>query len=253
MKDNVEKNVQGIIAFVQDYFKKNKLTGAIIGISGGKDSAVCAALLTKALGKKNVYGLWLPCDSNENDYHDAQVLANYYGFSLETFDLSKMYHDFVNMIKEQHQVDEKNLFDANINLKPRMRMMSLYYYAAMLTSMTKKKYIVAGTSNKCEKYVGYFTKGGDNVCDISLLGDLKVSEVIAIGEYLNVPKEILYKTPSDGLRNISDEEVMHLKYADIEKYLDGEGDLLQETKERIKHLHEMNQHKFIIPEYRKCD
>ena len=214
MNFNVEEQTNKIINFIRDYYQTNNLGGAVIGISGGKDSAVVSALFTKALGKENVVGLTLPCHSNSLDREDAK----------------------------------KN---SDINLKPRLRMASLYYMAALLSAKTGKTYLVAGTSNKCELYVGYFTKGGDSVHDIGILNDLTVDEVIKIGEYLKVPSDVLYKKPSDGLSNMSDEDKLGVKYSEIAAYIENPDNVDEEVCNKIKKLHKANEHKFNIPTYRK--
>ena len=129
-------------------------------------------------------------------------------------------------------------------------MATFYYLAALYSEIQNKPYIVAGTGNKCETFVGYFTKGGDGVSDINVLGDLTVEEVIKIGEVLNVPEKVLYKTPDDGLSGMSDEEKLGVKYSDIAKVMNGE-EVEKKVKEKIIKMHEANQHKFNIPTYRK--
>lgn len=251
MTFNVEKEVNGAIEFVRDYYKKFNLGGAVLGISGGKDSAVVLAILVKALGKENVVGLTLPCHSESKDKDLAHVVADHYGIKLYNLDLTGVYDAFTSSVKEGFgEVSEECLVDSNINLKPRLRMASVYYYAAMLSKVMGKPYLVAGTSNKCELYVGYFTKGGDNVHDIATIADFTVSEVIKIGEYLDVPREVLYRTPSDGLSGKSDEDKLGVKYADIEKYIDGK-EVEIDVKNRIEKLHNSNKHKFNIPTYRR--
>ena len=242
---DVEKVTNEIIEFIRDYYKKNNLKGAIIGISGGKDSAVVAGLFAKALGSENVIGIWMPCHSKDEDYLNALLVSKTFGFELKEFDLTNIYESYVKQIKKVNDVSDEELVDSNINIKPRLRMSTLYYYAAM-----KKGYIVPGTSNKCELYVGYFTKGGDNVSDINVLADLTVDEVIQVGEELNVPKEVLYKAPNDGLSNQTDEDKLGVKYKDIASYINNEK-LDGETYKKIKKLHERNKHKFNIPTYKK--
>lgn len=239
-----------IIKFIQDYYKENKLTGAVIGISGGKDSGVVAGLFTKALGKDNVVGIWMPCHSNDVDKENAKAVANKFGFKLLEHDLTNIYENYVKQIKEINKIDDKDLIDSNINIKPRLRMMTLYYYAAMLTRKNKEVYIVPGTSNKCEIYVGYFTKGGDNGADIQVLADLSVEEVIEIGKYIGVPDEVVNKAPDDGLSGLTDEEKLGVKYSDIAKVLNGEK-INKKEEEKIKRLHNKNLHKFNTPTYRK--
>jgi NAD+ synthase len=250
---NAKEVTNEIIKFIQDYFKENNLKGVVLGISGGKDSAVVAGLFCKALGNTNVIGVTLPCNSNEKDKMDAQIISNHFGFRLFNLDLSETFKIFNNEFNRNFNSLDFNaeiLNDSNINLKPRLRMASVYYIAQAFSSLENSRYIVAGTSNLSEIYVGYFTKGGDNVCDISVLGNLTVEEVIKIGDYIGVPKEILYKTPSDGLSNLTDEEKLGVTYQDISKVINGKKVKLS-TLEKINALHLKNKHKFIIPTYKK--
>ena len=239
-----------IIKFIQNYYKENNLTGAVIGISGGKDSGVVAGLFSRALGSDNVVGIWMPCHSNEIDKENAKKVAKKFGFELLEHDLTNTYENYVKQIKEINRINDEDLIDSNINIKPRLRMMTLYYYAAMLTRKNKKVYIVPGTSNKCELYVGYFTKGGDNVADIQVLADLTVEEVIAVGKYIGVPDEVVNKTPDDGLSGKTDEEKLGVKYNDIAKVINNEV-IDKKEEEKIKVLHNKNLHKFNTPTYRK--
>ena len=256
MKFDVIKVTNEIISFIRDYYEKNNLKGVVIGISGGKDSAVVAGLFAKALGSENVLGLWLPCHSREVDKLDAIEVANHFHFQLEECDITSMYDDFVKEIKNKGFGDNF-LIDSNINLKPRLRMSSLYYYAAMMSKIKNGDYLVAGTSNKSELLVGYFTKGGDSVCDIRVLSDLYVDEVIQIGDYIGVPEHICHKTPDDGLSGKSDEEKLGFYYSDVKKvYLEKENgvkdnSLSDQTREMILKANRRNQHKFFIPSYER--
>ena len=130
-------------------------------------------------------------------------------------------------------------------------MSTLYYLAALFSSVRNKTYLVAGTSNKCELYVGYFTKGGDSVHDIAVIADYTVDEVIKIGEYIKVPHQVLYKTPNDGLSNQSDEEKLGVPYSAVAQYMEDESLVEEETRAKIRKLHNNNLHKFNIPTYRK--
>ena len=246
MREELDK----IINFIRDYYNKYNLSGCVLGISGGKDSAVVSALMCKALGSDNVIGLTLPCHSNDSDMIDAKKISDYYGFKLYNIDLSMVYDTFKDEVSKSISFNENDSIDSDINIKPRLRMMSCYYMAALLSRINKKKYLVVGTSNKCEIYVGYFTKGGDSVHDIAPIADLTVSEVLELGELLDVPKDILYKTPSDGLSGLSDEDKLGVKYKDIEMYLNDEL-LDEEIKLKIEKLHNSNLHKQNIPTYRK--
>ncbi|MBP5279245.1 MAG: NAD(+) synthase, partial [Erysipelotrichaceae bacterium] len=139
-----------------------------------------------------------------------------------------------------------------INIKPRLRMASVYYLAALLSATRGGTYIVPGTSNACELYVGYFTKGGDSVYDIAPIYGLTVEEVIKVGEVIGVPEKVLYRTPDDGLSGMSDEEKMGVRYADIAKVINGEP-LDEKEKTKIDDLHRKAAHKFHTPVYRKED
>jgi len=241
-----------IVEFIRDYYKNNNLGGAVLGISGGKDSAVVAALLVEALGSENVLGLTLPCHSKQKDKDGAKLISDHYGFKLLNIDLTEVYDTFKEQIYKLGDYTEEELKNSDINIKPRLRMSSVYYMAALMTAVTGKTYLVAGTSNKCELYVGYFTKGGDSVHDIAPIADLTVDEVLAVGEVLNVPKEVLYRTPDDGLSNQTDEEKLGVTYKEIADYMDGK-ELPKEVSNKIEKLHNNNLHKFNIPTYRKED
>jgi len=248
---DAKKETEIIVEFIRNYYLEHNLGGVVLGVSGGKDSAVVAALFVEALGKENVLGLTLPCHSNDDDRNDAKLVSDYYGFNLLNFDLTKVFDDFKEELFKIDAFSGSDTLNSDINLKPRLRMSTLYYFAALYSSLTGKPYLVAGTSNKCEIYVGYFTKGGDNVHDISVLADLTVEEVIKIGEYLKVPEKVLHKVPSDGLSGVSDEEKLGVKYSDIEKYFFDRDILSKDVVDRIEKLHSNNLHKFNIPTYRK--
>ena len=249
---NTKETVNGIVKFIRDYYKNNNLKGAVIGISGGKDSAVVAGLFVKALGSENVTGIWMPCHSKEEDKQNAIKLANHFGFELKEFDLTSLYDYYVNQFSKINNPLDSELKDANINIKPRLRTATLYYYAAYLSKKNKGVYIVPGTSNKCEIYVGYFTKGGDDVADIKVLANLTVEEVIKVGEEIGVPYEIVHKVPDDGLSGLSDEDKLGVKYSEIADVIENDGiNTSEEVKTKIHKLHQNNSHKFNIPIYKK--
>lgn len=250
-KFNALKETENIINFIKDYYQKNNLGGAILGISGGKDSGVVAALMVRALGSENVIGVTLPCHSKEEDAKDAKLISNYYGFKLINFDITKTFDTFKLELETIGNFNEEQLKNSDINIKPRLRMATLYYLAALYSAINKKTYLVAGTSNKCELFVGYFTKGGDSVHDIAPIADLTVDEVIKIGEVLKVPEKVLYKKPNDGLSNQTDEDKLGVSYKAIADFMEDENSVSREEALKIKKLHQNNQHKFNIPTYRK--
>ena len=243
-----EHEKEKIVEFIRNYFKKNNLGGVVIGISGGKDSGVVAGLFCEAIGSDNVIGVTMPCHSNSSDRDDAKLISEKFGFKLINMDLTNVFDVFVTEAKKLDEFIESD--DSNINLKPRLRMSTLYYIAQMYSKITGRIYVVAGCGNRSEEYVGYFTKGGDSVSDIKVISDFFVDEVIKIGEVLEVPEKVLYKAPSDGLSGMSDEEKLGFTYDDVKRVVTG-----LEVDENIKNLidkkHNANSHKFIIPEYKR--
>ena len=250
-KFDAERETKRIVEFIRDYYKKNNLGGVVLGISGGKDSGVVAALFVEALGAENVLGVTLPCHSRESDKIDAKLVSDYYGFKLINFDLTGVYDSFKGELVNLGEFTDEDTKNSDINLKPRLRMATLYYIAALYSSLKNKTYLVAGTSNKCELFVGYFTKGGDSVHDIATIADFTVEEVIKIGEYLKVPTKVLYKTPDDGLSNQTDEDKLGVKYSEVADYMKDESLVSSEVAKKIRKLHDGNQHKFNIPTYRR--
>lgn len=246
---DAKKETEKIIEFVRDYYKKNNLKGAVLGISGGKDSGVVAAIMCAALGKENVVGVTLPCHSKDADRNDAMLVAEKFGFEMLNIDLTSVFDAFKGEAEKLGDFTAEELKNSDINLKPRLRMASVYYLAALLSATRGGTYIVPGTSNACELYVGYFTKGGDSVYDIAPIYSLTVDEVIKVGEVLGVPEKVLYRTPDDGISGLSDEDKLGVRYADIGKIIKGE-EVDEEERAKIERLHRGAAHKFNIPVYR---
>lgn len=245
------KTTNEIIEFIREYYVSNNLKGVVLGISGGKDSGVVAGLFAKAIGPENILGITMPCHSKDQDKSDAQLVADYYGFNMINFDLTEEFDKYKEELAKLGEYTPEELKDADINLKPRLRMATLYYFAALYSKVKKGTYIVAGTGNKCEIYVGYFTKGGDGMSDINVLGDLTVDQVIAVGEVLNVPAPVLHKAPNDGLSNQTDEEKLGVKYSEIADYMEDPQLVPEPQRGKILQLHNNCQHKFNTPIYRR--
>lgn len=249
MKFNVKLEVENIINFIKNYYSKFNLKGVVIGISGGKDSAVVSGLFSLALGKENVIGLTMPCYSKEEDKNDAKIVANHFGFDLYDIDLTEIFNLFKKKLVNFKNIDDY-AYNSDINLKPRLRMNTLYYIASLFSSKYQKGYLVAGCGNKSEKFVGYTTKWGDNASDIEILSDFTVNEVIKIGEYIGVPKKILYKIPNDGLSDMSDEEKLGFTYDEIERVIYNKS-IDNDVKNKIIKQHNDNLHKENIVRYKR--
>lgn len=211
MKFNVEKATEGIIKWIQNWFDKNgKGCNAVIGISGGKDSTVCAGLLVKALGKDRVIGVLMP-NGEQADIADSHKVVNfldikYYTINIqEAYDSILKYMNFHDGLNVSRQTEE--------NLPPRLRMSTLY---AVSQSVNGR---VCNTCNLSEDWVGYSTRYGDSVGDFSPLSNYTVTEVKEIGHYLGLPAELVDKTPIDGLCGKSDEENLGFTYSELDQYI----------------------------------
>jgi NAD+ synthase len=212
------------IDYIKRFFKETNGKRAIIGISGGKDSTVAAALCVQALGKENVFGVLMPngLTSGEaaQDLEDGKTVCKFLGIKYHIFDIHEAYNSLLfnveNLLYCQNSETENATAQTKINLAPRIRMSVLY---AIAQSMNGR---VINTTNACERFVGYGTLFGDTVGDLALLKNLTVSEIYEIGDALGLPYDLVHKTPADGLTGKSDEEVLGVSYEDIEKYLKAE-------------------------------
>ena len=246
---DAKKEKDRIVQFIRDYYQKNNLKGAVLGISGGKDSGVVAGLMCEALGPENVVGITLPCHSKDADRNDALLVAEKFGFEMLNIDLTPVYDAFKGEAAKLGEFTDEEYRNSDINLKPRLRMASVYYMAALLSATKGGTYIVPGTSNACELYVGYFTKGGDSVYDIAPIYGLTVEEVIAVGAEVGVPDKVLYRTPDDGISGLSDEDKLGVKYKDIASVIRGR-EVDETEREKIEVLHRKAAHKFNTPVYK---
>ena len=231
----MEKEINLIIDWIRDYVKKSGAKGVVIGNSGGKDSAVVIALCVKALGQKNVLTIAMPCSSISQDLEDAKLVADTFGVKMLTVDLSSVYKNLC--LEIEGQIIDDIAPYTSINIRPRLRMITLYAIAQ------QNNFLVAGTGNKCEQYIGYTTKWGDNASDFNPIGEFTVSEVLEIGKILGVPATIINKAPNDGLGLGSDEEKIGVRYNEIEEYI-----LTGKTKDKasagkIEKMHSQSEHK----------
>ncbi|XRO77720.1 NAD+ synthase [Methanocaldococcus sp. 10A] len=208
----MEEIVKKITNFIKEKVEEAKANGVVVGLSGGIDSSVTAYLCVKALGKDKVLGVIMPeKNTNPRDVEHAKMVAENLGIRYIISDIT----DILKAFGAGGYVPTKE-FDkiADGNLKARIRMCILYYFA------NKYNLLVAGTSNKSEIYVGYGTKHGDIACDIRPIGNLFKTEVRELAKYLGVPKEIIEKPPSAGLwEGQTDEGELGIKYETLDKIL----------------------------------
>jgi NAD+ synthase len=193
--------------WIRDRVEAAGAAGILVGLSGGIDSAVVAVLAQRAMGDQ-VLGLLLPCFSLPEDERDGRMVADTFKIRRERVDLSPVYEALLRQLPEAGKI-------CQANLKPRLRMAVLYYYANQLN------YLVAGTGNKSERMMGYFTKFGDGGADLLPIGDLTKSQVGKLAEELKIPRRIIERPPSAGLwKGQTDEEEMKIRYRDLDKIID---------------------------------
>ena len=240
---NAEKVTNEVVEWVRDLFEKtaSPTTNAVIGISGGKDSSVAAAVCAKALGRDRVIGVLMP-QGEQADISYSHLLVDTLGIRSYTINIGDTVKAFMNELKKH--VEPSN--QAIVNTPARIRMTTLYAVAACHNGR------VVNTCNLSEDWVGYSTKYGDAAGDFSPLSDLTVTEVLQVGEVLGLPNELVHKVPIDGLCGKTDEENLGFTYAMLDKYIRGEDDLssVPDIKEKIDRLHRANLHKLqLMPKY----
>ncbi|MDW8056188.1 MAG: NAD(+) synthase [Elusimicrobiota bacterium] len=205
----MEKIYKKLIEWIKQQVKQAKKNGVVFGLSGGVDSSVVAVLCKKAF-PKNHLALILPCFSSEKDLEDAYTIVKKFNLNSKLVDLKDVFLKFCEILNLEPQSKELSV----INIKPRLRMITLYYFA------NKLNYLVVGTGNKSELIMGYFTKYGDGGVDILPLGDLTKTQVRSLAEFLEIPKNIIDKPPSAGLwEGQTDECEMGITYKELDKII----------------------------------
>lgn len=239
---NAEKTKNDCIEWIRNWFAENGPDcNAIIGISGGTDSSVVAALCVEALGKDRVFGVLMP-QNTQNDIEDAHDLCSCLGIKNCTIDIGSTVDNLLNVIWTRGVDISKQ---TQINLPPRIRMTTLY---AVSQSMNGR---VANTCNLSEDWVGYSTRYGDSVGDFSPLSNLTKTEVKAIGKALGLPDELVYKTPADGLCGKTDEDNLGFTYDELDKYIREGIEPAEDKKKRIDELHKKNLFKLqLMPSFK---
>lgn len=230
----IENLCEDIVSWLRDRVEESGSKGLVFGLSGGIDSAVVAALAKKAF-PSCALGIIMPCHSNPEDEEHARLVANALDLDTKKVDLSKVYDLYLDELESTDNIL------ALTNIKPRFRMTTLYYYAQI------KRYLVAGTSNKSEFTVGYFTKHGDSGVDILPIVDLLKEEVFELARYLNIPDKIINKPPTAGLwENQTDEKEMGFGYKDLDGYIKT-GEAEDSVREKIKIMNKRSEHKRRFP------
>jgi NAD+ synthetase len=238
-----------IIIYLQGEFARMGRDTAVIGISGGKDSAVVAALLAQAIGPANVHGVMMP-NGEQKDISDSEQVIRELGINGLIANISDQYEATIRTTQIASLCDglastKTGLAvsaEAKINVAPRLRMTKLYEVAQSLGAYGLHA-CVAGTGNKAEAYVGYCTKWGDMACDINPIKDLWVHEVLQVGDELGFFPSIIHKTPDDGLCGLTDEERLGFSYDDVYKAVTGAGEVEIGKLHRIARMHQVAQHK----------
>ena len=242
----MQKRIDNITNWIRTQVPKGGK--AVLGLSGGKDSTIAAALCVRALGAENVIGVMMP-NGVQKDIEDSYEVCRYLGIYSIEINIEEMYHSLAAKIADEFWcLTFPSLFTTNT--PARLRMTTLYAVAAMYENSR-----VVNTCNLSEDYVGYSTKYGDAAGDFSPLGDLTVREILAIGDALSLPYDLVHKTPSDGMCGKTDEDNLGFTYEQLDTYLlDGPSLVPVEVCKKIEHLHRTTRHKYIpIPTFRNLE
>ena len=235
MLKDAQKTKDAIVEWIREYFKTNgENFSAVVGISGGKDSTIVAALCKEALGAERVIGVLMP-DGDQADIQDSIDIVEHLGIKSFTVNISACTGALKETLKKDFELSKNTL----INLPPRIRMATLYAIAQSLPCGA----FVANTCNASEDYVGYSTKFGDSAGDFSPLTNFLVHEVRQIGATLDIPRKFIEKTPTDGLSGMSDEDKLGFTYEELDNYVLSGICKNEEKRNKIDRLHKINLHK----------
>ena len=231
---NYEQEYKERVAYIREYVEKTGVKGIVYGNSGGKDCTLVGILCKAAC--ENTVGIIMPCGSSRNygsDREDALAVAEKYGIETRTVDLTAVRDAEMAALKDVTELNQA----AISNIAPRLRMTTLYAIA-----MAENR-LVAGTGNRSEIYMGYFTKWGDGGSDFDPIADLTATEIFEFMAWLNVPMAVQTKAPSAGLfEGQTDEQEMGVTYAAIDRYIQG-GSVSAEEEAIIRRFHSRSEHK----------
>ena len=235
---DAEKAKKECVAWIRDFFEKNGPDcNAVVGISGGKDSSIVAALCVEALGRDRVIGVLMP-NGEQADIDMAKLLVDHLGIRHYVVNIKDAFDGLVKNIPFELSKQSRD------NLAPRLRMSTLY---AVSQSNNGR---VANTCNLSEDWVGYSTRYGDSVGDFSPCSHFTVQEMKAIGRLLGLPAVLVDKTPIDGLCGKTDEENLGFTYAELDRYIREGIEPEPAKKEKIDRLHKMNAFKLeLMPSF----
>lgn len=249
MKYNFRANVvtEDLIEWIKDWFEDNgKNSNVIIGISGGKDSTICAKLCVEALGKDRVIGILLP-HGDQHDFQTAIDVCEYLSIKYFVANIEDTYASIIEGVELSLTGEVSK--QTKINLAPRIRMTYLRAFAQSLNGR------LINTSNLSEDWVGYATIDGDTCGDMSPLSYLTVTEVKQIGHYLGIPSEFVEKIPEDGLVGISDEENLGITYTDLDKYIceaEGSKETISKIRQMFRNSAFKRRYTYGMPAFRPC-
>ena len=230
----LEQYLLEIEKFVKDYLENSHMKKYVLGLSGGVDSTLVAAIVRKSLGKDKLLCVNIPIESHPSDNKDAYQVAKELDLEIVTFDGTEM---FLAALKEYQKLGIELDRGTRSNLKCRIRMSILYAFAQ------KENGLVIGTDNADEKYTGYFTKYGDGGVDLLPIAYLLKGEVHKACQLYGVSDYLALRTPSAGLfEGQTDEKEMGVTYEDLDNYLLGK-EVAEDVKKRIEHLHKISAHK----------
>ena len=237
-KAELEKRVE----FIKNIIKESHADGIVFGNSGGKDCALVGILCKKAC--ENTLSVMMPCQSKRNfgeDMEDAIAVSEKFGIENRVVDLTRAKEIMMELTGGVTTLNNM----ATSNIAPRLRMTTLYTIGAA------ENRLVAGTGNRSERYMGYFTKWGDGACEFNPISDLTVTEVYEFLEYLGAPENIIKKAPSAGLfEGQTDEEEMGVTYKSVDDYI-LYGRVNDRDKEIIDRYHNKSGHKRVMPKVYK--
>jgi len=234
-----EQRVSGLTAWIKEKVMAAGRRGVVLGLSGGVDSSLLAVLCKQAF-PINTIGLIMPCYSIDQDREHAEDVARQFDIPTKTVVLNAVYDALLHVLPDT-KPDLSTARLAQANIKARVRMVSLYYVANQMN------YLVAGSGNRSEIFIGYFTKHGDAGADILPLGNLVKKEVRELARFLDIPRAIIDKPPSAGLwQGQTDEDEMGFGYDTLDRYI-MTSNAPEDTRSRIEYLRAASQHKRVSP------